>query len=473
MKEYAIVGGGIGGCSAAALLHHYGYDVTLIEKEPYLGGCASTFTHRGRRYNSGATTISGYQENGILKKLFDTLGLIPDLIETDPGIVIIQNAKSIPRYADVASFVYELQTLHPHPRHAEFWNLVHNINETFYSMQGYYYSNTSLLKKIASLGSFLPMFGEFIPYILGNASTFIDKFYGGITQDYRDFLDVQIRIVAQETGENVNFFTAALALGYTFKPTHYPVGGMGRVCDQLTCSLPDVRKSTEVLSIERTKDRYILTTNQGEIEAKNLIMGTSHYTNARYFNDPEIRHYYKQYEKFDNHQSAFVLYMSISTTKHFHHHYQLIAEDIIPHTISKALFVSISDPSDHIISPSGHYSITASIHTDARYWNDLGCYREQKQRLHDLLRSWICDTLAIESEEIIDSFAATPKTFGRYINRTQLGGNSMSITNILPRIPSNDTPIEGLYHVGDTSYAAQGWPGVVMGAFNLCRLIRG
>lgn len=473
MKEYAIVGGGIGGCSTAALLHHYGHDVTLIEKEPYLGGCASTFTHGGNRYNTGATTISGYQENGILKKLFDTLGLIPDLIETDPGIVIVQKGKSIPRYADVASFVHELQTLHPHPKHAEFWDLIRYINDSFYSMQGYYYSNASLLKKMVSLCSFLPMLGRFVPYVWRDARTFIDTFYGSITQSYRDFLDAQIRIVAQETSENVNFFTAALALGYTFNPTHYPVGGMGHLCDQIISRVPDVRRSTEVLGIERIKDRYILTTNKGRIEAKNLIMGTSHYGNADYFNNPKIRNYYKHYEKLNNHQSAFVLYMSVSTTKHFQHHYQLIADETVPDTISKALFVSISDPSDRILSPSGYYSITASIHTDERYWEDPQRYREQKKALHDLLRNWICDTLAIESSEIIDSFAATPKTFGRYIHRTQLGGNAMSITNLLPRLPSNDTPIEGLYHVGDTSYAAQGWPGVVMGAFNLCRLIHG
>jgi phytoene dehydrogenase-like protein len=39
--------------------------------------------------------------------------------------------------------------------------------------------------------------------------------------------------------------------------------------------------------------------------------------------------------------------------------------------------------------------------------------------------------------------------------------------NILPKLPGNDTPIKGLYHVGDSVYAAQGWPGVVMGVNNL------
>ena len=67
--------------------------------------------------------------------------------------------------------------------------------------------------------------------------------------------------------------------------------------------------------------------------------------------------------------------------------------------------------------------------------------------------------------------AATPKSFKRYINRSQLGGNAITMKNFLPRLPSNDTTIEGLYHVGDTVYAAQGWPGVMLGVENLRGLL--
>jgi len=475
MKDYAVVGGGIGGCCAAALLNHHGYDVVLLEKEPTLGGCASTFKHNGYQYNTGATTVSGYNENGIVRTLFDTLSLTPDLIATDPAIVILQEGKIVHRYQNVTRFVQELQHLHPHPKHDEFWNLVRTIGETFYALHGHYYSNASWSKKLISLLSLLPMVKHFLPYLWGDARTFIEKFYGGISQEYRDFLDAQIIIVAQEKSNKVNFFTAALALGYTFNETHYPVGGMGRVCETLTSAITDVRTSCEVLSIDRRNNHYVLTTHNGIIEAKNLVMGTSHYDSGRWFEDKEIRHYYQRYKKLDNHQSAFILYLTLNTQKSFYHHYQLISKEILPHTLSKALFVSFSDPRDTKLTAQGHYNITASIHTDSRLWLGLppAEYKRQKKRLQDLLQAWICDTLTIDSNEIIDSFAATPKTFGRYLNRTQLGGNSLSISNFLPRLPSNDTPIKGFYHVGDTTYAAQGWPGVVMGARNLMKVIHG
>jgi len=262
-------------------------------------------------------------------------------------------------------------------------------------------------------------------------------------------------------------------LGYTFKPTHYPIGGMGAVCETLTSKITDVRTRCEVTAITREKGIYHLTTSKGILFARNVIMGTSHYESAQWFEEEAIQRYYQRYTKLNNHQSAFVVYMTLRSDRAFHHHYHLIAQEILPFTLSKALFVSLSDPKDTLLSPTGHISLTASIHTDARVWLGLppSSYQKQKKELHQLLQSWICDRLSLSCDAIVESFASTPKTFGRYINRTQLGGNAMTITNFLPVLPANDTPIEGLYQVGDTAYAAQGWPGVVMGAFNCLKMI--
>lgn len=475
IHDFIVVGGGIGGCSIAALLNAKGYDVLLLEKEPTLGGCASTFVHSGYRYNTGATTLSGYHQEGIVRGLFESIGVTPNLLTTDPSITIIQGDKICRRYRDVEKFITEVESLYPHPKNGEFWRLIHQIGESFYAMEGHYYSNKSLFSKIRSLLSFFPMLREFFPYLRGNGYDFIHKFYGSISPEYLDFLDAQILIVTQATSQNVNFFTAALALGYTFNETHYPLGGMGALCDSLTSKLSNIHTQCRVNSITRTHEYYHLSTSKGLFKGRNLIMGTSHYDNGRYFDDHQIQKYYQRYQNLNNYQSAFCLYMTLKTDKKIFHHYQLIASEVLPNTLSKSLFVSFSDPADTTIAPQGYYSVTASIHTDSRWWLGISPtqYKERKQTLHNLLQSWICDTLMIQSDEIVECFAATPKTFGRYLNRTQLGGNALSISNILPRLPANDTPIKGLYHVGDTAYAAQGWPGVVMGAINCARSIDG
>lgn len=471
MTEYAIVGSGVGGSSIASYLNAKGKKVILFEKEPYLGGCSSTFSHAGYKYNTGATTLAGYEENFILKEVFDSIGFTPTVIETDPTIVVIQNKKTTPRYKDFEKFLGILEQNYPHPKNREFWTLIHKINKDFYTYNKHYYSNKNIFSKIISLSSFIPLAFKFQRYLRTSALAFIDTFLEEINDEYLQFLESQVLIVAQAPLREMNFLTAALSLGYTFNENHYVVGGFSKLFDDMTKDIQDIRRSTEVLGIEKCKGYFKLHTKEGIEESKKVILNTTVYDSANLFDDTDIKSYYKSYAKLNNYQSSFMLYMTVKTTKKFQHHYQLIHDKIFPSSLSKALFVSFSDVTDTSLASNGHYSITASIHTDTRFWQDKTTYRMQKKELKDLLLATILKQLDINEEEVIKSFGATPNSFNHYINRSQLGGNAITMKNFLPFLPSNDTKIEGLYNVGDTVYAAQGWPGVMLGVKNLQRLL--
>ncbi|HSR73694.1 MAG TPA: NAD(P)/FAD-dependent oxidoreductase [Sulfurovum sp.] len=471
MVEYAVVGSGIGGSSIAAYLDAKGYETVLFEKEPYLGGCSSTFQHGGYAYNTGATTLAGYQEGHIVKSMFDEIGFTPELLITDPSIVIIQNGKVTPRFSDLDAFLEVLEQNYPHPKNREFWTLVHRLGKEFYAMHGHYYSNRCLWNKLLSLASFFPLLVKFQRYLRTNAHDFIEAFYGGISEEYKKFLEAQILIVAQARSKEINFFTAALSLGYTFNETHYVPGGFGKLFDQMTENMKDVKRRTEIQKIERHTDHFTLHTKHETFKAKKVILNSTVYDSGKLFDDREVKRYYRKYETLNNHQSSFMLYMTIKSNKRYEHHYQLIQDEKYIHTLSNAVFVSFSDRKDHTLCPEGHYSITASIHTDSRFWEDKQSYKRKKEELQGQMLKSICDILDINENEIVHQFAATPRSFKRYINRSQLGGNAITMKNFLPKLPSNDTPIEGLYHVGDTVYAAQGWPGVMLGVENLRGLL--
>ncbi|CAA6823586.1 MAG: Phytoene dehydrogenase and related proteins [uncultured Sulfurovum sp.] len=471
MIEYAVVGSGIGGSSIAAYLDAKGHETVLFEKEPYLGGCSSTFMHKGYNYNTGATTLAGYQDGHIVKSMFDAIGFTPELISTDPAIIIKQNGKTTPRYRDLEAFLEVLDMNYPHPKNREFWTLVYDIGTSFYEMRGHHYTTRTTWKKMLSLTSYLPLLFKFQRYLRVNAHDFIQQFYGETTDEYLQFLASQVLIVAQAPLKKINFFTAALSLGYTFNETHYVKGGFSKLFESMTASMKQVRRKTQITNIESKEDYFVLHTKRDSIKAKNVILNSTVYESGQLFKKEKIKNYYKKYEKLNNYQSSFMLYMTIKSDTKYEHHYQLIQNKQYPHTLSNALFVSFSDPSDDQLSEKGHYSITASIHTDSRWWEDASKYNSQKEALEDTLIKSVCDILEIKKEEIVHHMSATPRTFRHYINRSQLGGNAITMKNFLPKLPGNDTSIKGLYHVGDTVYAAQGWPGVMLGVDNLRRLL--
>jgi len=69
-QEYdaIIVGSGMGGMSAAAMLAKDGYKVLILEKAHAPGGCSSSYFRKGYVFESGATTLIGFDENQPLWK---------------------------------------------------------------------------------------------------------------------------------------------------------------------------------------------------------------------------------------------------------------------------------------------------------------------------------------------------------------------------------------------------------------------
>ena len=58
-----VIGGGIGGLTAGALLARYGYQVSIFEQADVPGGCASTFKRRGFTFDVGATQVAGLEKH--------------------------------------------------------------------------------------------------------------------------------------------------------------------------------------------------------------------------------------------------------------------------------------------------------------------------------------------------------------------------------------------------------------------------
>jgi NAD(P)-binding Rossmann-like domain len=75
--DYVVIGSGIGGLSAAALLSYYGYSVVVLESHYLPGGVAHTFEREGFRFDAGPSLW-----NGMATRPYNPLREVKLLIST-------------------------------------------------------------------------------------------------------------------------------------------------------------------------------------------------------------------------------------------------------------------------------------------------------------------------------------------------------------------------------------------------------
>ena len=85
-----VIGAGLGGLSAAALLSAQGRSVLVLEQSDRIGGCCSTFERKGFHFDTGASIVEIIQPiEKVFRKLDTTLQDEVDLIPCDPVMSVI------------------------------------------------------------------------------------------------------------------------------------------------------------------------------------------------------------------------------------------------------------------------------------------------------------------------------------------------------------------------------------------------
>lgn len=470
--DLAVIGSGIGGSLTAALSSsRTNKKITLFEKDTNLGGCASTFKRYGNYYNTGATTLVGYEEGHILKKQFDTIGFQPNIAQSKIAIRVVQNGKIIDRIKDFDQFLEAMNTLYPNKNNTLFWTTLKKMDEDFWKLKKLYFAKYSVkkyFKTAAFIGELLKIYGINLLY---SASSFIKKTLGSISLEYKRFIDAQLLITIQTNSEDISLLSLALGLSYPFHDVFYVNGGMGSLIEDIVQDV-EVNKKEQITKIIQDTNGWILQTQKDEYKANQVVLNASVYQTANLFEKQDIQKYYNQFHLSD--QSAFVVYLTLETPEEFIEHYQFIYERPLPNTISNAFFVSFSKQDDDVLSKNG-LSVTISTHTQALYWKNLSkeAYLLEKEKTQKyIIEKFLEYFTTIQQQNIIRCFSATSSTFNRYIGRMNCGGKAIHMKNIT-QLPSCNTPFKGLYNVGDTVFAGQGWPGIALGVDVLQKELHG
>ena len=75
--EVVVIGGGIGGLTAAALLATRGVNVCLLERQSLVGGCLANIEHLGYQFEPTYGLYLGWEPNGIFARIFSELPVAP------------------------------------------------------------------------------------------------------------------------------------------------------------------------------------------------------------------------------------------------------------------------------------------------------------------------------------------------------------------------------------------------------------
>ena len=89
-----VVGSGIGGLLTASFLARNGYEVTVIEKSPFIGGRFANLNYRGFGLSTGAFHMVPHGENGPLAHLLSLLGASVRIVNSKPKGMILYGGRT-------------------------------------------------------------------------------------------------------------------------------------------------------------------------------------------------------------------------------------------------------------------------------------------------------------------------------------------------------------------------------------------
>src|SRR5712692_4286950 len=204
--EVVVVGGGIGGLTAAALLAARGVDVCLFERQSRVGGCVANFEHLGYTFEPTAGLYSGWEPAGIYEEIFSELLVEPPNVQAlSPAYVV-----RLPDGTDVAVAVSEKQfeddLRHAFPECAE-------AAVTFY-------------RQLA----------EFNDPNRASARTAMSTHLADCSLRFRRFIDVQLQSLTQCASDRLSLAGAARALTLPRRGLWTIQGGAQALADTLAKS---------------------------------------------------------------------------------------------------------------------------------------------------------------------------------------------------------------------------------------------
>ncbi len=236
--EVAVVGGGIGGLTVAALLAQRGVDVCLFERASVVGGCVASFDKFGYSFEQGYGLYSSWEPGSIHDRVFSELPVeAPEvrLLRPTYQVRLPDNAEIVLGVSE--KFEDDLRLVFPECAEValEFYR---KLNAVGFALRHALQNTPDLFSASTPSRAYaLLRAGRVGTEIMRAANDSTSRHLANASHRFRRFIDVQLQAFAQASSDDVPYLHAALALNPTQGGMFAIRGGGAALADKLAESI--------------------------------------------------------------------------------------------------------------------------------------------------------------------------------------------------------------------------------------------
>ena len=480
--DVAVVGAGIAGLTAAALLARQGLQVVLLEAHHQSGGCAGTFKRGPWTFDVGATQVAGLEPGGIHQRLFSHFGLpLPQATPLDPACVVDLGDGRAPITLWRDPERWRRERAEQFPGSQRFWSwcdALHQANWRFAAKDPVLppRSPWDLAQLLTALGP-----ANLASGLLSTATIAdLQRLSGcGGDQRLRRFLDLQLRLYSQESADSTAALYGATVLSMGQEPLglwhlHGSMQSLSSALEQaLATAGGTLRLRQRVTQINRRAGGWRLTTEPAghALEAGEVVVTLPPQALLTLMPEALPAGYGQRLRDLNEPSGALVFYGALE--RHW------LPEGCSSHLQSNdsepgSLFVSVSQEGDGR-APAGQATVIASVFTPAQPWFDPAlnpaAHQHRKALLMSQIQSGLQRLLGIPSGAWLHGELATPRAFAHWCGRPMgyVGGLGQHPSRFGPFGLASRTPVRGLWLCGDSIYPGEGTAGVSLSALMAVR----
>jgi phytoene dehydrogenase-like protein len=490
--KVVVVGAGISGLMAAAILVKNKYDVTVVDKASTVGGNAGWYVRKNHMFPTGATIAFGLEKDGLLYELLKELNVIDRLelsLLNHPMDVVLPDRK-LSVYYDEQKWYDELSIIFSERSNQviAFWKKLSEIAQTVEAVTK---TKVALpIRKWIDLGD-LPKYLLTHPlkslfllrYTLKTVEDLLKQYQLTDFAPFRYFLNAQLVDAAQTDVHSAALLPSAVALDIYRRGSFAVKGGLGEISRVLAQLIVEcggqIVLNNEVHRIRKQEtganwfidskkingefDIVVNSSGNTLIELPSLKKGEKEQWGA--FRIDAIVDRSALQDLFDGQQCNLPFAWQIVPEPI---HRQLFGDEHGP------IYVTFHDALDgkgNVILDE--VMMTASVHTDIKLWQNLSKqdYLNRKEQYSNVIFTEFKKVFP-QIERYLKSYeSGTPLTYLKFIGKVEVGGLPLNVKHAILQPTSVYTNDKTLFLAGDQVFPGPGTFSSALSGYYVSRAI--